>query len=83
MNVLKLDNNQLSGNIPAEVNQLTRLRTFSAANNPGLCGYPLKPCASISQKKSISVARVFKSNGVIMLAAAGFGIGFVLSFSFL
>ncbi|BFG42568.1 hypothetical protein CerSpe_288420 [Prunus speciosa] len=82
MNVLKLDNNQLSGNIPAEVNQLTRLKIFSVANNPGLCGYPLKPCPSISQKKSVSLARVFKSNGVIMLAAAGFGIGFVFSFSF-
>ncbi|XP_016650403.1 PREDICTED: probable LRR receptor-like serine/threonine-protein kinase At1g34110 [Prunus mume] len=62
MNVLKLDNNQLSGNIPAEFNQLTRLKTFSVANNPGLCGYPLKPCPPISQKKSVSVARVFKSN---------------------
>ncbi|CAB4291093.1 unnamed protein product [Prunus armeniaca] len=62
MNVLKLDNNQLSGNIPAEFNQLTRLKTFSVANNPGHCGYPLKPCPPISRKKSVSVARVFKSN---------------------
>ncbi|XP_021816418.1 probably inactive leucine-rich repeat receptor-like protein kinase At5g48380 [Prunus avium] len=58
MNVLKLDNNQFSAD--------------SYANNPGLCGYPLKPCPSISQMKSLNVVTVFKSNGVIMVAAAGY-----------
>ncbi|PQM33480.1 putative inactive leucine-rich repeat receptor-like protein kinase [Prunus yedoensis var. nudiflora] len=75
-------NNLLSGQVPPFSENNASITADSYANNPGLCGYPLKPCPSISQKKSFNVVMVFKSNGVIMVAAAGFGIGFVFSFFF-
>ncbi|CAB4291094.1 unnamed protein product [Prunus armeniaca] len=65
-------NNLLSGQVPPFGENIASIRRDSYANNPGLCGYPLKPCPSISQKTSLSlnVVRVFKSNGVLMVAAA-------------
>ncbi|BBH09943.1 BAK1-interacting receptor-like kinase 1 [Prunus dulcis] len=63
-------NNLLSGQVPPFGENIASIRRDSYANNPGLCGYPLKPCPSISQKKSLNVVRVFKSNGVTMVAAA-------------
>jgi hypothetical protein len=44
LNVLKLDHNQLIGNIPPQIGLLDRLKIFSVADNPGLCGGPLDPC---------------------------------------
>ncbi|VVA30584.1 PREDICTED: probably inactive leucine-rich repeat [Prunus dulcis] len=68
-------NNALSGEVPSF--NTTSITADSYANNPELCGHPLKSC----QKKSKSVVRVFMSrNGVVIVAAAGFGVGFALSF---
>ncbi|XP_034229599.1 probably inactive leucine-rich repeat receptor-like protein kinase At5g48380 [Prunus dulcis] len=58
-------NNALSGEVPSF--NTTSITADSYANNPELCGHPLKSC----QKKSKSVVRVFMSNdGNIMVAAA-------------
>ncbi|BBH09942.1 BAK1-interacting receptor-like kinase 1 [Prunus dulcis] len=58
-------NNALSGEVP--LFNTTSITADSYANNPGLCGHPLKSC----QNKSKSVVRVFMSNdGNIMVTAA-------------
>ncbi|KAL6221157.1 hypothetical protein ACLB2K_008909 [Fragaria x ananassa] len=105
LNFLKLDDNKLRGKIPPELDQLSRLKTFSVvsnqlsgpipnfdngsrgvesyANNPGLCGFPLKSCRASSENKwSKDLVTVIKSHAEVMLGALGFGIGFVFSFSF-
>ncbi|PQM33481.1 putative inactive leucine-rich repeat receptor-like protein kinase [Prunus yedoensis var. nudiflora] len=64
LNVLKLDNNKFTGNIPLQLGQLAD----SYANNPGLCGGPLKQCQG-SAKKSNSVVIVGAGVGGATFAA--------------
>ncbi|XP_070047444.1 probably inactive leucine-rich repeat receptor-like protein kinase At5g48380 [Nicotiana tomentosiformis] len=51
LNILKLENNNLEGEIPSRIGDLVRLKTFSVANNPGICGEPLNKCEDISEDK--------------------------------
>ena len=66
LSVLRLDNNQLTGFIPPEINQLPALRTFSVANNLGLCGAPLEPCKPSPKK-------------FIVLCKEGFLVGWIVA----
>ena len=64
--VLRLENNHLTGFIPPKINQLPRLRTFSVANNLGLCGAPLEPCKPSPKK-------------FIVLCKEGFLVGWIVA----
>ena len=76
-----LTNNQLSGPIPVFTSNDT-IGPDSFANNPGLCGPPYLESCKASPRKSMSLVRVIESNGVVMMIGVGFGVGFVVSFSY-
>ncbi|KAK9904411.1 hypothetical protein M0R45_000777 [Rubus argutus] len=76
-----LTNNQLSGPIPVFTSNDT-IGPDSFANNTGLCGPPYLESCKASPRKSMSLVRVIESNGVVMMIAVGFGVGFVVSFSY-
>lgn len=77
-------NNLLQGPVPDFVTESNGdPSSYGYTNNTGLCGGPLKRCQSSFLNKSFkNLVRVFESNTLVMMGAAGFGIGFVFSFSF-
>ncbi|PUZ53564.1 hypothetical protein GQ55_5G061600 [Panicum hallii var. hallii] len=105
LNVLNIQHNQLSGQIPRDFGELLRLASLNVADNQlsglipstlskfpassfsgnqGLCGPPLDDCGKTNDSSLVSyiVNDMIKDDFVVVGAAAGFVVGFVVAFYF-